>query len=46
VRAAISGLRKRGHEVVTSKSPKTGETVYTIDAISTENVADAAEASV
>lgn len=32
VRAAISGLRKQDHEVVTSKSPKTGELVYTINA--------------
>jgi DNA-binding MarR family transcriptional regulator len=45
VRAAISGLRKRGHEVVTSKSPKDGELVYTINANSKENEADAAEAS-
>lgn len=45
VRAAISGLRKRGHEVVTSKSPKTGDMVYAINANSKENEADAAEAS-
>lgn len=45
VRAAISGLRKRGHEVATSKSPKTGEMVYAINANSKENVAEAAEAS-
>lgn len=45
VRAAISGLRKRGHEVVTSKSPKTGEMVYTINAGPKENGSDAAEAS-
>lgn len=45
VRAAISGLRKRGHEIVTSKSPKTGETVYAINANSKENEAEAAEAS-
>jgi hypothetical protein len=32
VRAVISGLRKQDHEVVTSKSPKTGELVYTINA--------------
>lgn len=32
VRAAISGLRKRGHEVSTSKSPKSGELVYAIGA--------------
>ena len=30
VRAALSGLRKQGVEVATSKSPKTGETVYAI----------------
>jgi len=30
VRAALSGLRKQGFEITTSKSPKTGETVYTI----------------
>jgi len=30
VRAALSGLRKQNIEVVTSKSPKTGETVYAI----------------
>ncbi|MCI5073967.1 DUF3489 domain-containing protein [Oricola sp.] len=30
VRAALSGLRKQGVEVAMSKSPKTGETVYTI----------------
>ena len=30
VRAAVSGLRKQGFDVVTSKSPKTGETVYAI----------------
>jgi len=30
VRAALSGLRKQGIEVATSKAPKTGETVYTI----------------
>lgn len=30
VRAALSGLRKQGVEVVASKSPKTGETVYAI----------------
>lgn len=45
VRAAISGLRKRGHEIVTSKAPKTGEMVYAINANSKENEADAAEAS-
>lgn len=30
VRAALSGLRKQGVEIATSKSPKTGETVYAI----------------
>ncbi len=30
VRAALSGLRKRGFDVRTSKSPKSGETIYTI----------------
>ena len=34
VRAALSGLRKQGVEVATSKAPKTGETVYTIVASS------------
>lgn len=45
VRAAISGLRKRGHEIVTSKSPKTGEMIYAINANSKENEADGAEGS-
>ncbi len=30
VRAALSGLRKRGFDVRTSKSPKSGETIYAI----------------
>ncbi len=30
VRAALSGLRKQGLEIATSKSPKTGEAVYVI----------------
>jgi predicted ArsR family transcriptional regulator len=30
VRAALSGLRKQGFEIATSKSAKTGETVYSI----------------
>lgn len=30
VRAALSGLRKQGHEIATTKSPKTGGTVYSI----------------
>ncbi len=41
VRAAISGLRKRGHDVVTSKYPKIGEMVYTINAAAEESEADA-----
>jgi biotin operon repressor len=45
VRAAISGLRKRGHEVVTSKSQKTGEMVYAINAGPKENGTVPAEAS-
>lgn len=28
VRAALSGLRKQGHQILASKSPKTGEAVY------------------
>ncbi len=31
VRAALSGLRKEGHLVVTSKSPRDGVTVYRIE---------------
>ncbi|WP_420410060.1 DUF3489 domain-containing protein [Hoeflea sp.] len=45
VRAAISGLRKRGHEVTTSKSQKTGEMVYSIIAAVEESEAEAAEVS-
>jgi hypothetical protein len=30
VRAALSGLRKQGFEITTSKAAKTGETVYAI----------------
>ena len=45
VRAAISSLRKRGYEIVTSKSQKTGETVYAINATVEESEAEAAEAS-
>lgn len=45
VRAAISGLRKRGHGVMTSKSPKTGETVYVIHVAPKENGSDPVEAS-
>jgi len=40
VRAAVSGLRKRGFEIATSKSAKTGEIVY---AIKTRPVTEAAE---
>ncbi|WP_417408957.1 hypothetical protein [Hoeflea sp.] len=32
MRAAISGLRKRGHEIVKTKSQKTGGMVYAINA--------------
>lgn len=28
VRAALSGLRKKGHHILASKAPKTGEAVY------------------
>lgn len=28
VRAALSGLRKEGHQILASKSPRTGEAVY------------------
>lgn len=28
VRAALSGLRKKGHQILASKAPKTGEAVY------------------
>ena len=45
VRAAISGLRKQDHEVVTSKSRKTGELVYTINAKPEGEEAAAAGAS-
>jgi len=45
VRAAISGLRKRGHDLVSSKSTKTGEMVYAIKANSKENEVYAVEAS-
>jgi predicted dithiol-disulfide oxidoreductase (DUF899 family) len=30
VRAALSGLRKRGYQVLATKAPKTGEAVYCI----------------
>lgn len=45
VRAAISALRKRGHEVVTSKSAKTGELVYAINAKPMDDEAATAGAS-
>ncbi|MBU2486111.1 MAG: DUF3489 domain-containing protein [Alphaproteobacteria bacterium] len=45
VRAAISGLRKRGNEIVTSKSPKTGEMVYAINTGATASGSAATEAS-
>ncbi|WP_346432612.1 DUF3489 domain-containing protein [Pseudohoeflea coraliihabitans] len=45
VRAAISGLRKRGHDVVTSKSPKTGELIYAINAKSMDDETAPAGAS-
>lgn len=28
VRAALSGLRKQGHQILATKAPKTGESVY------------------
>lgn len=43
VRAALSGLRKQGVEVNTSKSPKTGETVYAIVACPKAEDADAGD---
>lgn len=45
VRAAVSGLRKRGFEIATSKSAKTGEIVYAIKARPEEETADASEVS-
>lgn len=30
VRAALSGLRKQGYQIVVSKAPKTGEAIYRI----------------
>jgi len=30
VRAALSGLRKQGHQILANKAPKTGEAVYQI----------------
>ena len=46
VRAALSGLRKRGVEVNASKSPKTGETVYAIVACPKVEDADADDRAV
>ena len=43
VRAALSGLRKQGVEVATSKAPKTGETVYAIVASSSGEGGQASE---
>ncbi|WP_290770967.1 DUF3489 domain-containing protein [Hoeflea sp.] len=45
VRAAVSGLRKQGYEVVTSKSAKTEELVYAINAKPLEDKAAIAGAS-
>jgi len=45
VRAAVSGLRKRGFEVATSKSAKTGEIVYAIKARPGTEAAEPVEAS-
>ncbi len=45
VRAALSGLRKQGVEIATSKSAKTGEAVYTIVTRSDVDVAAAGEAA-
>jgi predicted DNA-binding transcriptional regulator len=39
VRAAVSGLRKRGFKIATSKSAKTGEIVYAIKARPVEKAA-------
>jgi hypothetical protein len=39
VRAAVSGLRKRGFEIATSKAAKTGEIVYAIKARPVEEAA-------
>ena len=41
VRAALSGLRKQGFEVATSKSAKTGETIYLIAGLPAEVTKDA-----
>ena len=30
VRAALSGLRKQGHQILATKAPKTGEVVYQV----------------
>ncbi|MCI5074008.1 DUF3489 domain-containing protein [Oricola sp.] len=46
VRATISGLRKQGIEVTTSKSPKTGETVYAIVSAPIEEGGQAADEAV
>ncbi|WP_346432611.1 DUF3489 domain-containing protein [Pseudohoeflea coraliihabitans] len=45
VRAAISSLRKKGHAVVSSKSPKSGELVYAISAKQQDDKTNAVGAS-
>ncbi|WP_290771081.1 DUF3489 domain-containing protein [Hoeflea sp.] len=45
VRAAVSGLRKRGFDVATSKSAKTGEIVYAIKIRPGTESGEASEAS-
>lgn len=45
VRAAVSGLRKLGFDVATSKSPKTGEIIYSIKARPGEETTEASEVS-
>ncbi|KQQ73802.1 hypothetical protein ASF70_08360 [Rhizobium sp. Leaf321] len=47
VRAALSGLRKQGHQILATKVPKTGEAVYQVvkptePAVPTEPVEQAA----
>lgn len=38
VRAALSGLRKQGHQILATKAPKTGEAVYQIVKATAPNV--------
>lgn len=45
VRAAVSGLRKRGFDIATSKSAKSGEIVYAIKARPETEAAEPVEAS-